>query len=73
MKKKQKNIEHDCAHCENAEEIFGGEFCLCSKRGVVSPSDVCSKFVFDPLKVKVSVRKIPQFHPILPTEKEEQS
>jgi len=56
--------EKNCAHCENGQPIFNKEYCICSKKGVTDPGDVCSGFVFDPLKVQVSVRRIPKFTPI---------
>lgn len=61
--RKKFDFETNCAHCEYGQEIFDGDFCICRKKGVVDPGGKCSKFVFDPLKVKVSVRKIPQFQP----------
>ncbi len=63
MKKKQ-NFERSCSLCENSEEIFGGEYFICKKRGIVEPDGLCSAFCFDPLMIKVSVRKIPEFKPI---------
>lgn len=62
--KKKNDFEQNCAHCEHGEELFGGDFCICKKKGVVDPAGKCRKFIFDPLKVKVSVQKIPTFHPI---------
>lgn len=62
--RKKKNLEEACVLCEHAQEIFDGEYCICKKKGVVSPDDRCSSFCFDPLKIKVSVRKIPEFHPL---------
>ena len=61
---KKSEMERSCALCEHGEEIFEGEYCICKKKGVMSPTDSCSRFQFDPLKIKVSVRKIPQFHPL---------
>lgn len=58
------DIEKSCSVCEHAEEIFCGEYCVCKKKGVVLPTDLCSAFFFDPLKVKVTVQKIPKFTPI---------
>ena len=62
--KRKEAWERCCALCEYSQEIFEGEYCICKKKGVVSPGGVCRKFQFDPLKVKVSVRKIPRFSPI---------
>lgn len=64
MMKKRLDIEKSCSVCEHSEEIFGGEYCICKKKGVVLPTDACSSFFFDPLKVKVSVQRIPKFTPI---------
>ena len=61
MTMKKNKVERSCALCEHGEEIFCGEWCICKKKGVTSPTDSCSRFQFDPLKVKISVRKIPQF------------
>lgn len=63
MKKKQ-NFEKCCSLCEHSEEIFGGEYFICKKKGIVEPDGLCSAFCFDPLMIKVSVRKIPEFKPI---------
>ena len=62
--KKNKKFDEACELCEHSQEIFDGEYCICRKKGVVSPDDCCSSFYFDPLKIKVSVRKIPEFHPL---------
>ncbi len=62
--KKKINYEETCVLCEHGQEIFDGEYCICKKKGVVSPNDHCSHFCFDPLKMKVSVRKIPEFRPM---------
>ena len=58
---KKNEMDRSCALCEHGEEVFEGEYCICKKKGIMSPSDSCSHFQFDPLKIKVSVRKIPQF------------
>lgn len=63
--KQIKNFEENCSVCEYAQEIFGGEYCICKKKGIVPPHGICRKFCFDPLRVKVSVRKAPEFRPIL--------
>lgn len=63
MKKKQKN-DKICSLCEHSNEIFDSEYFICKKKGIVKPCDVCSSFCFDPLMIKVSVRKIPEFKPI---------
>ncbi len=63
MKKKQE-FEKSCSLCEYSEEIFDGEYFICKKKGIVEPNGICSSFCFDPLMIKVSVRKIPEFKPI---------
>lgn len=60
---KKKDFERSCALCEHGCEVYDGDWCICKKKGVVSPTDHCSKFCFDPLKIKVSIRKIPKFQP----------
>lgn len=56
--------EAQCDLCENAQCIEEGTLCICKIRGIVSPDDMCRKFVFDPLKLKVSVPKLPSFSPL---------
>ena len=63
MKKKQE-FERSCSLCEYSQEIFGGDYYICRKKGVMDPNGLCSSFCFDPLKIKVSVRKIPNFTPL---------
>ncbi len=59
--KQQRDYEKNCSLCEYADEICQGEFCICRKKGIVSPGGICSRFQLDPLKVKVSIRKLPKF------------
>ena len=61
--KKKYDFEENCSHCEYSQEIFDGEYYICKKKGVMDPNGICKSFCFDPLKIKVSVRKIPQFTP----------
>ena len=61
--KKKYDFEENCSHCEYSQEIFDGEYYICKKKGVMVPEGICKSFCFDPLKIKVSVRKIPQFAP----------
>lgn len=65
MKKQKRNYERACVLCEYGQEISQGEYCICTKKGIVLPNDSCRHFQFDPLKIKVSVSKIPEFRPIL--------
>lgn len=62
--KKKREFEESCSLCEYSAEIFGGDYYICRKKGVMDPNGLCSSFCFDPLKIKVSVRKIPKFTPI---------
>ncbi|MBE6712913.1 MAG: hypothetical protein E7580_05260 [Ruminococcaceae bacterium] len=62
--KKRNDLEESCALCEYSQEIFGGDYYICKKKGVMEPGAVCRAFCFDPLKIKVSVRKIPTFKPL---------
>ena len=64
--KKRTDLEETCALCEHSEEIFGGDYYICKKKGIMEPGGRCKAFCFDPLKIKVSVRKIPKF--TLPSE-----
>ena len=57
----KKSDEAQCNLCEYAQEIECGEKCICRIRGVVLPDDVCRRFRFDPLKIKVSIPKMPAF------------
>lgn len=61
--KKRTDLERTCALCEHSEEIFGGDYFICKKKGIMEPGKYCRAFCFDPLKIKVSVRKIPKFTP----------
>jgi len=58
------DFEESCSLCEYGQEIFEGEYYICKKKGVMEPSGICKSFCFDPLKIKVSVRKIPKFVPL---------
>ena len=39
-----------CLYCEFAAPTYEPDKMLCSKRGIVSCSYKCSKFIYDPLK-----------------------
>ena len=67
----KQDYDQFCSLCEFSEALLDGEYYICKKKGVVGALDTCRAFCFDPLKVKVSVRKIPKFHPIPPILKEE--
>lgn len=59
--KKRTDLDECCALCEHGQEILDGDYCICKRKGVTAPGSVCKAFCFDPLKIKVSVRKIPKF------------
>ena len=61
--KKNQEFERSCSLCEHSEELFGGDYFICKKTGIMDPGGHCSSFCFDPLKIKVSVKKIPSFTP----------
>ncbi|MBQ4140910.1 MAG: hypothetical protein IJD70_06195 [Clostridia bacterium] len=49
-----------CAYCEHATALKGDRLrMICDKRGVVSTSHVCRKFLYDPLKRNASRPLIP--------------
>ena len=45
-----KKIRPACAYCENGREINGGEKIFCLKKGLMSPTDSCHKYDYNPLK-----------------------
>lgn len=61
--KQNQEFECSCSLCEHSEELFGGDYFICKKKGIMDPNACCSSFCFDPLKIKVSVKKIPTFTP----------
>lgn len=50
MKNNKPQIERICAMCEMSQRIFDEENVLCEKRGIVSATGCCRKFVYDVLK-----------------------
>lgn len=50
MSKKDSEIEKICAMCEMSQKIFDEDNVLCRKRGIVSATGYCKKFVYDVLK-----------------------
>lgn len=62
MKKKHERpeIERCCARCEHATLLSQFDYILCSKKGIVSDTHVCRRFVYDPLK------RDPKRLPVLP-------
>ena len=59
----QSEFDENCSLCEHAQPLSGGDLCICLKKGVVPADGVCRAFCFDPLKLKVSAKKLPQFFP----------
>lgn len=43
-------IERCCARCEHATILAQCDYILCAKKGVVSDTHVCRRFIYDPLK-----------------------
>ena len=67
--KRNQEFERSCCLCEHSEELFGGDYYICKKKGIMDPQGHCSAYCFDPLKIKVTVKKIPKFTPFFaPTE-----
>jgi hypothetical protein len=56
----RKKIERACAYCANGT-CLDEEQILCTKKGVVSPSQRCRKFTYDPCKRIPSKPKAPDF------------
>ena len=44
------NISPKCEYCEFSTPTNDGDTVLCPKKGVVSPSDHCRSFQYDPLR-----------------------
>ncbi len=62
---RKKNFEESsCRLCEHATVLFGGEHCLCTKRGVVFSYGKCRKFQADLLKFSPDTR--PATYPEIP-------
>lgn len=59
MSKELPEDENYCAFCEHASTLHGDDFVLCEKKGVVSATWVCRKFIYDPLKRKPALGKMP--------------
>ena len=47
----RKDIDPLCAYCQRGNELYEDRV-LCPKKGVVSPSDHCRSFQYDPLRRK---------------------
>jgi hypothetical protein len=64
MKKRKENaeIERCCARCEFATLLSQCDCILCAKKGIVSETYVCRRFVYDPLK------RAPKRLPLIPKE-----
>lgn len=39
-----------CAYCERSTQLANEEYVLCTKKGVVSQSYLCRRFLYDPMK-----------------------
>ncbi len=49
-RKEKTEIERCCARCEHATLLSQCNYILCAKKGIVSETHVCRRFVYDPLK-----------------------
>ncbi|MBQ7599807.1 MAG: hypothetical protein IJU57_03930 [Clostridia bacterium] len=47
---KDEKIERFCKYCEEARTLSDPDTMLCSAKGVISASECCRKFRYDPLK-----------------------
>lgn len=58
-------IEPACAHCEHGSFTSDRRSVLCAKKGIVSPSFSCRKYVYAPLKrVPRGINpRLPEFSP----------
>ncbi len=59
MKRKNEDIEHICAYCENAVVIRESEICICRINGAVKQSGSCKKFALDLLKLAPLPKALP--------------
>lgn len=60
MKNMNEELEHICAHCENAVLIRESDICICKLIGAVDQRDSCGKFSLDLLKLAPTTRKMPE-------------
>lgn len=58
--KKNEDIEHICAYCENAVVIKESDICICKINGAVFQNSCCKKFSLDMLKLAPLPRKLPE-------------
>jgi len=49
-----------CAFCERSEPVGMGDACICSLKGMVHGDGICRRFVFDLLKYKPHITKLPK-------------
>lgn len=55
--KRNLDVDPICINCENAIRLCCEDECLCRIYGVVYSGHSCRKFIFDPLKLRVTPRK----------------
>ena len=60
MKRKNEDIDHICAYCENAIVIRESDICICRINGAVSQSGSCKKFALDLLKIAPLPKVLPE-------------
>jgi hypothetical protein len=56
----RKDIDRSCEYCAHAGHA-GEDRMICAKHGIVSPTDQCRGFTYDPLKRTPSRPKAPDF------------
>ncbi len=53
-----KNIEPMCCYCEKGVLMQNNKYVICKKRGVVTASYYCRRFIYDPLKRIPPMKKL---------------
>ncbi|MCD8315425.1 MAG: hypothetical protein LUD44_07330 [Firmicutes bacterium] len=54
MKRKQKYGSCACINCTYGKPLMEGRVVLCKKKGLVKPDAICGKYMYDPLKRRIS-------------------
>lgn len=53
-----KKIPPQCLYCHIGRPILGGSEVLCIKHGIMSPTDYCRSYKYDPLKRTPHIKTI---------------
>ncbi len=62
MSRKHKFSSAACINCTYGKSLMEGRVVLCSKKGLVRPDAICRRYIYDPLKRKISpLPPIPKF------------